>query len=88
MLIIAFSALGAIIPSLFHGFEVPKIGKFPGFRFKPLITKFKIPTNICMIIFGFIARNFFGRAVMPYNIVWGQWIRICVLAIVLTRAGL
>lgn len=41
-----------------------------------------------MILLGFVARNFFGAPAKPYNIVWGQWIRICVLAIVLTRAGL
>ena len=89
VLIIAFSAVGAFIPSIFHGFEIPPFGKFfPRIKIKPLITKFKIPNNICMIFMGFIARNFFGGPVKPYNIVWGQWIRICVLAIVLTRAGL
>lgn len=41
-----------------------------------------------MIVFGCIARNYFGSVVKPYNNDWAQWFRVCCLGILLARGGM
>jgi hypothetical protein len=60
-----FGFLGGYLVKFLHGFKFPKIGCFPGFTIKPLIRGFEIPSLLGMILFGFIARNFFGD-IMEY----------------------
>lgn len=70
--IIFFTALaGGLVIGLIFGFQLPAFWKFPGYRFKPYVTKFQIPPLILMIILGCIARNLFTQNIMlAFNSVW------------------
>lgn len=87
-LVIILSAAAGVLLGALAGFEVPKVGRFPGLKVKPLLTKLRIPPIIGMIIMGCVVRNAFGAVMKPYNNEWAQWIRMCCLAILLVRGGL
>ena len=60
-----------------------------GKKTAPLCTKVTIPPLVGMIIFGCIARNFFGvLGTEYYNSYWADWIRQICLSIILMRGGL
>lgn len=88
ILVVVLSAVAGILIGLLAGYHFPKIGRFPGFHLKPLLTKFKLPPIIGMIVMGCVVRNFFGDVVKPYPTVWAQWLRYCCLAVLLVRGGL
>jgi Kef-type K+ transport system membrane component KefB len=86
--VIGLTAIAGCLLGALGGFEIPKIGPFPGYKVKPILSKLRIPPIIAMIIMGCIVRNTFGDSVKPYNNDWAQWIRMCCLAILLVRGGL
>jgi hypothetical protein len=74
---------------LLPGYEFPKIGKFGGWKIKPLLTVISIPPLLGQIIMGAIVRNAMPDSVMkPYPASWTTWMRSCCLAILLVRGGL
>lgn len=53
-----------------------------------IIKKITIPPLIGMILFGFIARNFFGDVVdNHYPDKWASWIRTCLLSLLQMISG-
>jgi hypothetical protein len=61
LILTAFGAAGGYLVAFMHGYKFPKFLCFKGYTLKPCITKFEIPTLLGMILFGFIARNYFGE---------------------------
>ena len=87
-MVCGFAALGGILFGLLDGYTFPKIGRFPGYSIKPLMTKVRIPPLTAMIMMGFIVRNFGGTSVEAYPIELASLVRSCVLGIGMLRAGL
>lgn len=90
LLVVAFfAALGGLFVKWFSGIKVPGCGKSKGCETKPVCTAVTIPPLIGMIIFGCIARNFFGEWFkVNYNDNWASWVRIICLSVILLRGGL
>ena len=60
-----------------------------GKKTKPLCSAITVPPLVGMIVFGCIARNFFGEITSDhYPIEWADWIRQICLCIILMRGGL
>ena len=68
--------------------NVPKIGKFKGFKIKPIVRYVTIPPLIGMILLGFIARNYIGGFMHAYPSRWATFIRLICLCMILMRGGL
>ena len=73
---------------LTRGYKCPKIKPFNGKKVEPCSETLKIPPLLGMIIFGCIARNFFGDYMDNYNNQWGVYIRMGCLSIVLLEGGM
>lgn len=81
--VVIFGALGGFCVAAIQGIE------FLCINIKPLCTCIQCPALVGMIVFGCIARNFFGDFVMDnYPDYWADWIRQVCLSIILMRGGL
>ena len=88
-LIVILSAIGGTLFGMMGGFAVPALGKITkGFKVSPLFEHIRFPPVVGMIVFSCIARNFFGSTVNAFPTVWAQYIRMCAVAVFLTRGGL
>ncbi len=87
-LVILLASIGGVLVSLLSGYKQSKLLCIPAFEIKPLMTKVTIPPLLAQIILGTIARNFLGDRMKAYPAEWAQWIRNCILAIVITRGGM
>lgn len=82
-IIVIFGALGGFIVAAIQGIDLGF------FNIKPLCTCITCPALVGMIVFGCIARNFFGDfAKDNYPDYWADWIRQVCLSIILMRGGL
>jgi len=83
IIVTLFGALGGFIVAAIQGLDL-------GFyNIKPLCTCITCPALVGMIIFGCIARNFFGDFTKTnYPDYWADWIRQICLSIILMRGGL
>ena len=86
MIIILFAAVGGFLIKLIQGISICGKELNPVHRcFRTIV----IPDLVGMIIFGCIARNFFGDAVYnDYPLIWADWLRQVCLSIILMRGGL
>ena len=75
-----FGTFGGYLIKFMHGFRFPKMFCFKGYELKPLIRGFQIPPLLGMILFGFIARNYFGGFVNKFPDTWASYLRSLVLA--------
>jgi hypothetical protein len=81
--VVAFGGLGGFLLQAIQGVDLYF------FKIKPLCTCITCPSLVGMIVFGMIARNFFGDFVMDnYPDYWADWIRQVCLSIILMRGGL
>ena len=80
--------IAGILFSLLWGVKLNKFWRFPGFKIKPLISKFEVPALVPQIIIGMIARNLFGDFMEAYPEKWAIFIRKCILSLILTRGGM
>ena len=87
VILTAFGAVGGYLVKFLHGHTFPKVCCFPGYTIKPCITKFEIPTILGMILFGFIARNYFGDLLDAFPDKWAEYIRSLTLAGLQLRGG-
>jgi hypothetical protein len=70
MVVVAFGALGGFLLQAIQGVDLIF------YKIKPLCTCITCPALVGMIVFGCIARNFFGDFVMVnYPDYWADWIR-------------
>jgi NhaP-type Na+/H+ or K+/H+ antiporter len=88
VIILVFGTLGGFLIQSVQGFSMSKLWKFPGFKVRPLLKTVKIPPLVGMIIFGMIARNFFGEKMLPYNATWTSYLKYWCYCTLLIRAGL
>lgn len=83
MIVVIFGGLGGFLLQAIQGVDLYF------FKIKPLCTAIQCPALVGMIVFGCIARNFFGDFVMDnYPDYWADWIRQVCLSIILMRGGL
>lgn len=82
------STAGGIVVGMLNGFTIPRFWKFPGYRVKPLFSKFAIPPLIGMIVMGSVTKNYIGNFVNTYNGNWSQFVINCVVGILFTKGGL
>ncbi len=87
-IILVFGTFGGFLIQSIQGFSMGKLGKFPGFTVKPWLKTIKIPPLVGMIIFGMIARNFFGPKMLAYNSPWTGYLKFWCYCTLLIRAGL
>ena len=70
LIVVAFGALGGFLLQAIQGVDLFC------YKIKPLCTCIQCPALVGMIVFGCIARNFFGDFVMDnYPDYWADWIR-------------
>jgi hypothetical protein len=86
--VVILAAVAGLILKALHGFEIPKIGRFKGYKVKPVIRYIAIPPLIGMILLGFVARNFIGGFMLAYPSRWATFIRLICLCLILMRGGL
>ena len=77
-----------MIAGVTSGFQFPKIGRFCGWRIRPLSTTFKFPPLAMMIIVALIVRNYGGKVVEAYPLGISNWAQFLALGIASMRAGL
>ena len=81
--ILIFGALGGILFAMIQGV------KFCGYEIPPVCTAVTVPPLVGMVIFGCLARNFFGELTeVHYPEVWADTGRQICLSIILMRGGL
>ena len=68
---------------LTRGYKFPEFWPFHGKVLRPINKTILIPPLIGMIVFGCIARNFFGPYMDNYNMEWGAYIRMGALSVIL-----
>jgi NhaP-type Na+/H+ or K+/H+ antiporter len=89
VIIVVMAGTAGALWGLLYGFHFPKIGRFPGYHLTPKIKGIFIPPLVMMLIFGCIARNFFGPKSADYpGSYWSKYITGFSLAILLIRGGL
>lgn len=89
ILVVFMALIGGLFVGLVNGFTFPAFRRFKGYTLKTLLpTKLRITPILGMILFGCIARNFFGSFMTAFPNDWAQYIRSCTLAIVLTGGGM
>lgn len=70
---------------MMQGFTVPGTS----YKVPPLCTSVTVPPLVGMVIFGCLARNFFGELTdVHYPEGWADWGRQICLSIILMRGGL
>ena len=82
---VLFSAIGGfVIKAMLEGITIS------GCKIKPCIKNkdIKIPTLVGMLLFGMIARNFFGDVKDFYPLIWAEWSRKICLCVILLKGGL
>lgn len=75
-----FGLVGGYLVKFLHGYKFPKFFCFPGYTLKPIIRGIQIPPLLGMILFGFIARNYFGGLIAHFPNVWASYLRSLILA--------
>lgn len=81
--VLLFGALGGVLFQMMQGFT------FAGYKVPPLCTSVTVPPLVGMVIFGCLARNFFGDLTEThYPEAWADWGRQICLSIILMRGGL
>lgn len=82
IVVLVFGTLGGFLFQMLQGMKFSKMGCIPAFTIKPLMKKVIIPNLLGMIIFGMIARNFFGEIMLHYPDQWTSYLRqvcLCLL---------
>ncbi|CDW88253.1 mitochondrial sodium hydrogen exchanger 9b2 [Stylonychia lemnae] len=79
---------GALLTGIFFGFQFPSLGRFKGYRWKPIIKVLQVPSLTIMIILGCLSRNYIGGIMNAYPLRWTVVIKSICLSILLTRSGL
>jgi hypothetical protein len=83
IIVVLFAAVGGEIVKMFQG------EAYGRFKFKDRCGAFKVPPLVLMIVFGCVARNFFGWILTDvYPEVWADWMRQLCLSFILMRGGL
>lgn len=88
IVVLAFGVLGGWIVIFLFGFKMPRIFCMKAFERKAIIPGLKMPALLGHIIFGLLARNYFGSAVKCYPNSWGVYLRKICLSILMVTAGL
>mmetsp|Transcript_8502 Transcript_8502/g.7857 ORF Transcript_8502/g.7857 Transcript_8502/m.7857 type:complete len:90 (+) Transcript_8502:108-377(+) len=89
MVILIFGSFGGFLFQMMEGIHVKKWFCVEEFKVNPAFKVVKIPPLVGMIIFGCIARNFFGDFVKDaYPVKWTGWMKYICHCILLIRAGL
>ena len=86
--VVILATLGGLAFRALAGFDIPKVGRFKGYKVKAIIRYVTIPPLIGMILMGFIARNFIGGVMLAYPSRWATFIRLICLCLILMRGGL
>jgi uncharacterized protein with NAD-binding domain and iron-sulfur cluster len=89
-LLIFFSAIGGVFMGVWQGFHFPGFWFIKPFHWGPMLffKKIVVPPLVVMIIFGCIAKNFFGEVMNPYPQAFTKNIRGFCLSILLIRGGM
>eukprot|EP00347_Sterkiella_histriomuscorum_P000158 403376950 len=82
------SCIGFFLIQLLGGITIKNSRCLPNIRIQPILRSVSIPPLIGMILFGFLARNFFGSVVEPFPTKWGAYVRGCTLSFLLVRGGM
>jgi hypothetical protein len=84
--VVIFGTMGNYLFKFMHGFTFPKF-IFKGYTIKPIVKGIMIPPLVGMVLFGFLARNFFGGMFEHYPYTWSSYLRSLCLAIIELRSG-
>jgi hypothetical protein len=88
VVVLLFGVFGGWVVIFLFGFKMPRIFCMKAFERKAIIPGLKMPALLGHIIFGLLARNYFGEVVKCYPNMWGVYLRRICLSILMVTAGL